>query len=66
MTCDNCGCRNAEYKVYQNGNVFKPNVALEFPLYVISCYDCLPGYETKTSVTVQIFYGAKKLSKVSK
>ena len=58
--CDNCGTP-AEYKVYldqvKQNNGPSP---VEIPLYVISCVDCLKGYETPTTTTIQCFTIRKK------
>ena len=64
--CDNCGSP-AEYKVYLDQTKKSNGSApVEIPLYVISCIDCLKGYEGPGTQTVQCFTISKPKGKVMK
>lgn len=64
--CDNCG-KGAEYKVYLDQTKKSNGSApVEIPLYVISCIDCLKGYEGQETQTVQCFTIGKPKVKVIK
>lgn len=64
--CDNCS-NPAEYKVYLNGiRNNNGSAPVEIPLYVISCIDCLDGYQAPGTQTVQCFTISKPKVKVIK
>jgi hypothetical protein len=61
--CDNCG-KPAEFKVYLDQNKKSNGSApVEIPLYVISCIECLKGYEAPGTQTIQCFTIKKKIDK---
>lgn len=64
--CDNCGSP-AEYKCYLD-EVKQNNGSkqVKTPLYVISCIECLKGYEGPGTQTVQCFTIGKPKVKVIK